>query len=79
MKQRSLTGARFGLLRVKIHDDSKHEGDGQINATIVTTPATSPHHTASIAIEDNDPDVPIVSISSTAETIGVTEGIQIYL
>ena len=27
------TGARFGLLRVKIHDDSKHEDDGQITAT----------------------------------------------
>ena len=70
-------GARFGLLRVKIHDDSKHEDDGQINATIVTTPATSPYNTASIMIEnDNDPDVPIVSISSTAETIGVTEGYE---
>ena len=70
------TGARFGLLRVKIHDDSKHEDDGQIIATILTTPATSPYHTASIMIENDDKEVPIVSISSTAETTGVTEGYQ---
>ena len=68
-------GARFGLLRVKIHDDSKNESNGQINATVITNPAAS-HNTASIVIEDDDPDVPIVSISSTAETTGITEGYQ---
>ena len=68
-------GARFGLLRVKIHDDSKHEDNGQITATVVTTPAPS-HNSATIMIEDNDPDVPIISISSAAEAIGVTEGFQ---
>ena len=69
-------GARFGLLRVKIRDDSKHEDDGQITATIVTTPTTSPFNTASIMIENDDKEVPIVSISSTAETTGVTEGYE---
>ena len=69
-------GARFGLLRVKIHDDSKHEDDGQIMATIVTTPAVSPNNTATIMIENDDKEVPIVSISSTAETTGVTEGYE---
>ena len=33
------TGARYGLLRVKIHDDSKNESNGAIMATIVTNPA----------------------------------------
>ena len=69
------TGTRYGLLRVKIHDDSKNENDGSIMATVVTTPAPS-HNSATIMIEDNDPDVPIISISSTAEMTGVTEGYQ---
>ena len=61
---------------MKIHDDSKHEDDGQIMATIVTTPATSPYNSATIMIENDDKEVPIVSISSTAETTGVTEGYE---
>ena len=68
-------GERFGLLRVKIHDDSKYESDGAITATIVTTPAPS-HNSASIAIENDDLDVPIISIATDAETTGVTEGYE---
>ena len=69
------TGARYGLLRVKIHDDSRNETNGAIMATIVTNPAQT-HNTASIAIHDDDADVPIISISSGAEDTGVTEGYQ---
>ena len=68
-------GARFGLLRVKIHDDSKYESDGAITATVITTPAPS-HNSASIAIENDDLDVPIISISSDAETTDITEGYE---
>ena len=53
----------------------KNEDNGAITATIVTNPAQS-HNTASITINDNDPDVPIISISSAAEAVGVTEGFQ---
>ena len=73
------SGARFGLLRVKIHDDSKHEDDGQIMATIVTTPATSPNNTASITIEMIMTQMFLLSQSPlTAETTGCNRGLPIY-
>ena len=70
-----LAGERFGLLRVKIHDDSKYETNGAVTATVVTNPAAS-HNTASISIHNDDPDVPVVAISADVETTGVTEGYQ---
>ena len=71
--------ARFGLLRVKIHEDSKNEDNGSIMATVVNgtgyTPADS-NTTATIAIHDNDDEVPVLSISSSAADNGVTEGLS---
>ena len=70
-------GDHYGLLRVKIHEDSKNEDNGMIMATVMTgtgyVPADS-RTTASIEIHDNDDEVPIISISSDATTVGVTEG-----
>ena len=72
-------GKRVGLLRVKIHDDSKNEDDGEIIATVMTgtgyTPAVT-NNSATISINDDDPEVPVLSITSTASMTGVTEGLS---
>ena len=71
-------------LSVILDDDSKNEANGTITATVLVesdpTPTyslASTHISATVTAEDNDSDVPILSISSPAAgTIGtgVTEG-----
>ena len=71
-------------MRVVLDDDSKNESNGAITATVLADSNPTPTYvlarsdtTARVTIEDNDDDVPILSISSDAAGVigtGVTEG-----
>ena len=72
------------ILSVELDDDSKNEVNGTITATVLTDTNPTPTYvlassgtSASVTIEDNDIEVPILEISSPAAGIagtGVTEG-----
>ena len=76
-------GALYANFDVLLDDDSKYEAEGAITATIqaenlsggaTRTYTVSSVNRAEIAVTSDDPDVPIIEISSAAETSGVTEG-----
>ena len=77
-------GALFANFDVLLDNDSKYESQGAITATVQAedisgggsrTYQVSRVNQAEIAVTSDDPDVPIISISSAAETSGVTEGL----
>ena len=76
-------GKLFGSLDIALDDDRKYETNGSITATIVAEDLTgggtatyslASASSATIAVTNNDDDLPIITISSNATTYGVTEG-----
>ena len=76
-------GKLFGSLDIALDDDRKYETNGSITATILAEDLTgggtatyslASASSATIAVTNNDDDLPIISISSSAESYGVTEG-----
>ena len=77
------SNSQFTNFDVTLDDDSKYETAGAIMATIQAeqviggadrTYGVSSINSAEITVTSDDDDVPIISISSAAETTGVTEG-----
>ena len=77
------SNSKFANFAVTLDDDSKFEADGAITATIQAeqviggadrTYGVSSINSAEITVTSDDDEVPIISISSAAETTGVTEG-----
>ena len=70
--------ARYAELNVNLDNDRKYETAGTITAMIQSGSgydvAGGSHNSASIAVTSDDPDVPIITIQSSATTTGVTEG-----
>ena len=77
--------SQYAMLSVELDDDSKNEDNGSITARVLADSQSqstsyllaSSGITSTVIIEDNDPDVPILSITSAAagtDGFGVTEG-----
>ena len=70
--------ARSAPLNVNLENDRKYEVDGTITATIQNGSgydvAAGMYNSASIMVTSDDPDVPIITIESSATNTGVTEG-----
>ena len=75
----------FANFDVTLDNDSKFEATGAITATIqaedltgggTATYTVSSTNSAEIEVTSEDPEVPIISITSDAETTGATEGYQ---
>ena len=77
------SNSKFANFDVTLDNDSKFEAAGAITATVqaedltgggTATYSVSSNNSAEITVTSEDQDVPIISISSDAETTGVTEG-----
>ena len=70
--------ARSAPLNVNLENDRKYEVDGTITATIQDgngyVVAAGMYNSASIMVTNDDPNVPIITIESSATNTGVTEG-----